>query len=151
MVVAHTKHCWMTLQIVKQWIAKDLEGISCCLILCTYLLTPWCRVLEKLTDFQLLKKFPTFYGTRKFIIAFTSARHLPLSWARSIQSIPHIRLLILFSHICLGLPSGLFPSGFPTKTLYTSLLSSIRAACHNPRYCLGKDLEGQRKTTINLS
>jgi len=27
----------------------------------------------------------------------------------------------------LGLPSGLFPSGLPTKTLYTSLLSPIRA------------------------
>ena len=38
-------------------------------------LTPWSRVLlEKLTGFQLVKKFPTFYGTRRFITAFTSAR-----------------------------------------------------------------------------
>jgi len=29
-----------------------------------YLLNPWTRVLlEKLTDFQLVKKFPAFYGT----------------------------------------------------------------------------------------
>ena len=43
-------------------------------------LTPWSRVLlEKLTGFQLVKKFPTFYGTRRFITAFTSARHLSLS------------------------------------------------------------------------
>jgi hypothetical protein len=28
-------------------------------------------------------------------------------------------ILIPSSHLCLGLPSGLFPSGFPTKTLYT--------------------------------
>ena len=43
------------------------------------LLTPWSRVLlEKLTSFQPVKKFPTFYGTRRFITAFTSTRHLPL-------------------------------------------------------------------------
>jgi hypothetical protein len=46
----------------------------------TYLLTPRRRVLlEKLTDFQLVKKFPTFYGTRRFITTFTSARYLSLS------------------------------------------------------------------------
>ena len=59
--------------------------------LITYLLTPWSRVLlEKLTSFQLVKKFPSFYGTRNFITALTSAQHLSLSWASSIQSIyPH--------------------------------------------------------------
>jgi hypothetical protein len=41
----------------------------------TYLLTPWSRVLlEKLTGLQLVKKFPAFYGTRRFITAFTSIR-----------------------------------------------------------------------------
>ena len=59
--------------------------------LSTYLLTRWNRVLlEKLTDFQPIKKFSAFYGTRRFITAFTSTRHLSLSSARSIQSIPHI-------------------------------------------------------------
>ena len=43
-----------------------------------YLLTPWCRVLlEKLTGLQLVKRFPAFYGTRRFITAFTSFRHMP--------------------------------------------------------------------------
>ena len=46
-------------------------------LLFTYLLTPCSRVLlEKLTSFQLVKKFPAFYGTRRFITAFTSACHL---------------------------------------------------------------------------
>ena len=91
----------------------------------TYVLTPWCRVLlEKLTGLQLVKKFLAFHGTRRFITALTSVRHLSLSWARPTQSIyPHPTsrrsILILSTHLHLGLPSGLFPSGFPTKTLYT--------------------------------
>ena len=46
----------------------------------THSLTPWCRVhLEKLNVFQLVKKFPAFYGSRGFITALTNAHHLPLS------------------------------------------------------------------------
>ena len=47
----------------------------------------------------------------------------PTSW-RSI--------LILSSHLRLGLPSGLLPSDFPTKTLYTPLHFPMRATCHAP-------------------
>ena len=79
----------------------------------TYLLTPWCRVLlEKLTGLQLVKKFPAFHGTRRFITALTSVRHLSVSLASPIQSIyPHPTswrsILILSTHLRLGLPSGL--------------------------------------------
>jgi len=59
----------------------------------TYLLTPWSRVLlEKQISSQLVKKFQALYGTRRFNTAFTCARHLSLSWARSIQSMSHILL-----------------------------------------------------------
>ena len=55
--------------------------------LLTYLLTPRSRVLlEKLASLQLVKKFPAFYGTRRFLTALTRARHLSLSWASPIQS-----------------------------------------------------------------
>ena len=103
-------------------------------------LTPWCRVLEKLTGLQLVKKFPAFHGTRRFITALTSVRHLSLSWATPIQSIyphptPWRSILILSTQLNLGLPSGFFPSGFPTKTLYTLLSLPIRATC--PAHLIG--------------
>ena len=104
-------------------------------MLLTYLLTSYSRVLlENLTSLQLVKNFPAFYGTRRFITAVTSARHLSLSWASSIQSIPpHTTswrsILMLSSHLRQGLPSGLLLSGFRTKTPYTSFPSPIRATC----------------------
>ena len=74
------------------------------------------------------QEVPRILRNRRFITAFTSARHLSLSWASSIQSInphPNFRrfVLILSFNIRLGLPSGFYPSGFPTKSLYTPLLS----------------------------
>ena len=48
--------------------------------LLTYLLAPWCRVLlEKLTGLQLVKKLLAFLGTRRFVTALTSVRHLSLT------------------------------------------------------------------------
>ena len=90
------------------------------------LLNPWCRaLLEKLTGLQLVKKFPAFHGTRRFITAITSVRHLSLSWASPILFIyPHPTswrsILILSTHLCLDLPSGFLPSGFPPARPYTT-------------------------------
>ena len=98
--------------------------------------TPSSIVLpEKLRVLELLKKLPAFYGIRRIITAFTTAHHVSISWARWIQSTPSHpiyflkSLLILYSYLCLGLPSGFFPSGLPTKTAYATLLSSKRATC----------------------
>ena len=70
--------------------------------------TAWSGVLlEKLTDSQLVKKFPAFYGTRRLITAFTSARHLSLSWARSIHNVP-FPLLRSYQRISPG-PRHIYP------------------------------------------
>jgi hypothetical protein len=36
---------------------------------------------------------------------------------------------MLSIHLHLGLPSGLFPSGFPTNNLYTLVFCPIHATC----------------------
>ena len=106
--------------IVFDWLTDWLTDLF------TFSLAPWSRVL--------LEKLTSFHGTWRFITKFTSAHHLSLSWASSIQAIPpHPTswrfIWILSSHLQLGLPSGLFPSSFPTKTLYMPLLSPILVTC----------------------
>jgi hypothetical protein len=78
----------------------------------------WSRaILEKPPIVLLLKNLPAFYATRRFITVFTRDLHRSISWARSVQSIPsyHISLrsiLILSTHLRLGLPSGIIPTLF---------------------------------------
>jgi hypothetical protein len=85
---------------------------------------------EKLTLARLVNNFSAYYRTRMLITTFTRARHWSLSWARWIQFTPShpisLRsILLLSSHLRLGLPSGLFLSCFPTKILYAFHTSSL--------------------------
>jgi len=59
---------------------------------------------------QLLKDFPTFYGTWRFITTFTNALHLSLSWASLIQSIPPHPNIIKYLKINHHHSSGVFSS-----------------------------------------
>jgi hypothetical protein len=91
-------------------------------------------LLDKLPVLQLLKNFPAFYGSRTSITVFTKALHCSLFWVRSIQSTPPHPLslkinLTLSTHLSLGLPSGLFPSGFRTNYPTCIYLLPIRATC----------------------
>ena len=72
---------------------------------------------------------PRIYGTRRFITAFTRARHLSLSWARSIQLM--LRLYLRFGGICdwfltwLGLYGEKLLAPRPTPKLEGHPLSAI--------------------------
>jgi hypothetical protein len=117
-------------QLLANWYSPLTIPPTICLL--TYLLTPRSRVLlEKLRGFQLVKKFPPFYGTQKFITVVTCAHHLSLHWASLIQSMPPHptswrSITLLSSHLCLGLPNGLslkFPYQIP---VYASSLPHTR-------------------------
>jgi hypothetical protein len=95
--------------------------------------TPWSwALLEKPPVVQLLKNF-VFYGTQRFIIVFTRTLHWSLSWARSIQSIPPIKIKI---HLNIILPPTSKSSwwslllAFPPKTYMHS--SSPPLVLHAP-------------------
>jgi hypothetical protein len=80
------------------------------------------------------QEFPNILWARKFITVFTRALHWSLSWVGLIQYVQlhHLSLRTIWTlstHLSLGLPSGLFPSGFPTNILYAFLFSPIRATC----------------------
>jgi hypothetical protein len=104
------------------------------LIFGTYLLTylrSW-ALLEELSIVQPLRNPPAFHGTRRFNTMFTRALHWSLSRAISIQSTPShpvsLRsILILPTHLHLGLPSGLFPSDFGNTVRKLFATKGLRA------------------------
>jgi hypothetical protein len=90
-------------------------------------LTSLIRVLLEKLIVQAIKKFPTFYGTEG-ITVFPRARHWTVSRGRRMYFIfkdsnSSRFTLILSSHLRLGLPSGLFPSGLHTESLCEILIS----------------------------
>ena len=84
--------------------------------------------------FSSSQEIPRIFGTRRFITAFTSARHLSLSWARSIQSMTstfHF-LKTNLNIIPLSMPcsSKQFLSlRSTTPNLYVHIRFPIRATC----------------------
>ena len=100
----------------------------------TYLLTPWSRVLlQKLTGSAASQEIPRIFGTRRFITVLTSARHLSLASANSIQSSqppPTIHLNIILPSAS-GPPQWSLSLRFPHQNpVHTSPLPHTR---HMPR------------------
>ena len=81
---------------------------------------------------------PCILCNLRLISLFTRAHHLSLYWLISVKfMLSHptsLRFtLILSSHLPLGLPSGLFLSGFPTKILCQGFLLT-QHVCHMPQH-----------------
>ena len=91
---------------------------------------------------HLVKKFPAFHRTRRFITFFTKALHLSLSWLRSIQFMHPSYFLKSHLNIILsstpGYSSLFFPSCLPTKTLYAPPLTPY--VLHDPSIFILFDL-----------
>ena len=131
--------------------------------LLTYLITPWCKLLlEKLTGLQLVKKFPAFHGTRRFIPALTRVRHLSILGQPNPVLIPTSHLLEIHPNIIYPstprspqwspspprpyhppllthtrhMPSHLILLDFITRTIlgkeYRSISSSLCSLLHSP-------------------
>ena len=106
-------------------------------VLLTYLLHGAESFLKSQLVLQLIKKFPAFYAARKFITILTSARHLSLSWANSIQSPQPLptssrSILILSSHLRLGLPKAI--SIYKKKTVLQPTDEGTKLTCRKSVY-----------------
>jgi hypothetical protein len=81
------------------------------------------------------QEFRNILRNPKFHFRFTWVIHWSLPWEKPIQSItlnltPLRSILILYTNLRLGLPSGLFPSGFPTNIIHAFLFSPN--SCYMP-------------------
>jgi hypothetical protein len=115
--------------ILRNIIYLVVEGIT----LLTYLRS-WV-LPEKLPIVQPFRKLPEILRNPKVHHRVHKSPPLVpiLSQLDAVPTIPSYlslrSILILSTHLRLGLPSVLFPSGFPTNILYAFLVSPIRATC----------------------
>jgi hypothetical protein len=103
--------------------AKNLIWVLWNTYLLTYLLT-YAMVQDIIWKADCHSAFQNnillLYGTRRFITVLTKACHWTLSWASRIQFVTSIHvslgsILMLYSHLRLGLPTGLLTSVLATK------------------------------------
>jgi hypothetical protein len=87
-------------------------------------------LLENLAVAQLVKTFSTHYGTRRFIIVFTTPATGPiLSQTNPVHTLPSCYFKI-DSHLRLGLSSGHFLPNFPMQPLRVYILFHVYQMPH---------------------
>jgi hypothetical protein len=95
------------------------------------------KIIIKVTVINWLQRAELFWRSRHLCrysrIPQNSAKvHYLVHKIPQDQSSPYrsiLSIVILPIHLHLGLPSGLFPSGFPTRVLYTFLFSPFMLHC----------------------
>jgi hypothetical protein len=109
-----------------------------------YWLAPWSRVLlENITDPQPFKTFSAFYGNRRFIAVLTTARHLFLFLASSIQSTPSSYVCNIYFNVILlstSKPSK-WSLSFKINHQSCACTSPLPHTCHMPRPSLSSWLD----------
>jgi hypothetical protein len=129
----------------------------------TYLLAPWSRVLlEKLTSLCSQSRNSPHFMEPEVSLSYSQVpANCPyLEPTPPSPTIPSNFLKIhlnISSHLRLGLPNHLFPSGFPTNTLCTPHPSPVRATCHAhlildffTRKILGKEFRSFSSSSCNF-
>jgi hypothetical protein len=100
-----------------------------------FLREPWSRVHHEKPLFGHLAKFPDCHGTQRLITVSTRASPYPEPDESSLHPLS-LKLIVISSHLHLGLLNSLFPPGFPTNILY--MLGSSMCAAYSAH--LNRDL-----------
>jgi hypothetical protein len=104
--------------ISAKWASIYYVYFICILNICAFVTAQFCCKIS--LQCNVLKKRRSRYKnlSLRFITVFTRACYSSPSWARCSQSTHFhpisLRYILISSHLCLGLPSGLFLLGFPT-------------------------------------
>jgi hypothetical protein len=116
------QHCIRRLHLLNMW--KNVSGKSC-----SHLHIPTSSAIP-----QLKNKFLRFYEARRFITVFTKSNIQ--SYHKPVPSNPYPislgTILILSSQLRMGLWNCLFPPGFPTVSMPSSLHACYVPCQSNP-------------------